>query len=67
VIEQLCVTEGVAGVWHYHLSHPENWTRGLCGAQTMRTAIKVEDFGKPFGEHFWKRPTFCETCQRLKS
>lgn len=59
------VTEGISGVWHYHLSDPKTFTRGLCGGQTMKTAIEAADFGKPFGDHFPKRPTWCVNCQQL--
>lgn len=59
------VTEGIQGLWHYHLSDPKTFTRGLCGAQTMKTAIEATDFGKPFGEHFPKKPTWCAKCQQL--
>lgn len=63
--QQLIVTEGVSGVWHYHLSRPEKFTRGLCDAKTMQTAIDVADFGKSFGDHFPKRPTWCAQCKDL--
>lgn len=46
------VTEGIAGYWHYHISEPGNTTRGLCGARTMHTSIKIRDWRLPFGEHF---------------
>lgn len=59
------VTEGISGMWHYHLSDPKTFTRGLCGAKTMKTAIEAVDFGKSFGDHFPKRPTWCATCHEL--
>ena len=65
VEEEHLVTEGVAGVWHYHLSTPKAFTRGLCGAKTMKTAMSLSSFGQPFGEHFPKRPTWCTQCQQL--
>lgn len=64
-MSQHIVTEGISGVWHYHLSDPAKFTRALCGAQTMKTAIEAEDFGKPFGERLPKRPTWCAKCQEL--
>ena len=60
----LKVTEGVSGVWHYHLSEAHRVSRGLCGARTMATAIQLKDWKIPFGEHFPKRPTWCEKCDR---
>jgi hypothetical protein len=59
------VTEGISGMWHYHLSKPAKFTRGLCGAQTMQTAIELADFGKSFGDHFPKKPTWCSKCKQL--
>ena len=60
------VTEGIASVWHYHLSRDDSKARALCGAQVMDTAILFKDWKVSFGEHFPKRPTFCEKCDRLK-
>lgn len=57
------VTEGIGGVWHYHISEDAKFTRGLCGAQTMHTAIPIEQWGKKFGEHFPKHPTWCRQCE----
>lgn len=59
------ITEGISGLWHYHLSAPGKTTRGLCGAQTMHTSIKRSDWAVPFGEHFPKKPTWCEKCAAL--
>lgn len=59
------VTEGVESVWSYHISKPERRARGLCGAQTMYTAIPVEHWKMQFGEHFPKRPTWCIKCEEL--
>jgi hypothetical protein len=67
VAGRLEVTEGIAGYWHYHLSGPESPYRGLCGAKVMHTAIRLQDWGVPFGEHFPKRPTWCDKCEALRS
>lgn len=64
---KLVITEGVSGLWHYHLSDEEKKTRGLCGAQTMHTAMRLADWKVPFGEHFPKRPTWCAACDRLRN
>jgi hypothetical protein len=58
----LKVTEGISGMWHYHLSEAKRETRAICGAQTMTTSIPLEEWRVPFGEHFPKRPTWCEKC-----
>ena len=58
----LKVTEGVSGVWHYHLSEAHRESRALCGAQVMATSIPLQGWKLPFGEHFPKRPTWREKC-----
>lgn len=58
----LKVTEGVSGMYHYHLSEAHRTSRALCGAMTMGTSIPLEGWKVPFGEHFSKRPTWCEKC-----
>lgn len=63
----LAVSEGVAGVWHYHLSQRGQTSRALCGAKTMMTGIPVTAWGKPFGEHFPKQPTWCKACEAAKT
>jgi hypothetical protein len=59
------VTEGISGLWHYHLSKDDSKTKALCGAAVMGTSMRLEDWGKPFGEHFPKKPTYCKECDRL--
>lgn len=59
------VTEGISGMWHYHLSADETPHVGLCGARVMSTGIPVESWGMAFGEHFPKKPTWCAECERL--
>ena len=63
----LVISEGVAGMWHYHLSSAKGsgYIRGLCGARTMATAIPLGGWRVSFGEHFPKRPTWCEACEKL--
>jgi hypothetical protein len=39
--EGLHITEGVGGVYFYHLSEIGTNARSLCGAQTMNTQIPV--------------------------
>ncbi|MET3371974.1 hypothetical protein ABIC89_001015 [Variovorax boronicumulans] len=58
----LAITEGISGLWHYHLSDEAKKMRGLCGAQTMHTAMPLTAWKVPFGENFPKRPTWCEAC-----
>ena len=63
--KNLQVTEGVSGLWHYHLSEPGRISRGLCEKATMYTAIPLAQWAKPFGEHFPKKPTWCADCAKL--
>lgn len=64
-ITELVITEGVSGLWHYHISREDKKTRALCGAQTMHTSIQLKDWKVQFGEHFPKRPTWCSHCESL--
>ena len=58
------IVEGISGLYHYHVAEEGTNATALCGARTMSTSIKLEDFGVPFGEHFHKRPTWCSRCAR---
>lgn len=40
----LVITEGTASMWHYHLSKADATARGLCGAETMRTALRPQQW-----------------------
>lgn len=59
------ISEGISGYWHYHLSDVPFSTKALCGAQTMTTEIPLSGWRVPFGEHFPKRPTWCDKCESL--
>lgn len=61
-VKNLRVSEGISGLWHYHLNTEESPFKALCGASTMHTAIQLSGWGVPFGEHFPKRPTWCQKC-----
>jgi hypothetical protein len=41
----LHVTEGIGGVWHYHLSEAGTNATSLCGAKTMNTSIPLASWG----------------------
>lgn len=59
------VTEGVAGLYHYHVSRRSTFTQGLCGARTMMTAIPLHAWRGPFGADWYKRPTWCRACEEV--
>ena len=61
----MIITEGISSVWHYHLSYDGKHTKALCGADTMSTAMTLDMWGMPFGEHFPKRPTWCRKCHEI--
>ena len=62
----LVVTEGVAGVWCYHLNDEKQKARALCGAWTMPTSIKLECWGKtPPNYHIPE--SWCSKCAALRS
>jgi hypothetical protein len=57
----LIVTEGISGMWFYHLSRDNEFTRSLCGVQTMRTSIPLERWGRtPKGYHIHEK--WCPRC-----
>jgi hypothetical protein len=45
VDNQLHVTEGIGGVWFYHLSLAATNSTALCGAKTMHTSIPLASWG----------------------
>lgn len=67
-MKQLRITEGISGVWHYHLSEVTERppTTALCGARVMATAMTLDQWAVPFGEHFPKRPTWCKECEKRR-
>lgn len=67
-VADLIITEGISGMWHYHLSREDNFTRGLCGAWVMRTAIPREGWMRAtHGDHMPKRMTWCKTCEEKRN
>lgn len=56
------VVEGISGVWHFHLAKAgASPTQGLCGARTMGTGMRVEDWGARPGH---MRHSYCAECAR---
>lgn len=39
------ITEGIGGVWFYHLSAASTNATALCGAKTMNTSIPLKSWG----------------------
>lgn len=62
---ELVISEGSTGFWHYHLSRRGNPIRGLCGAATLPTAMPVSAWGSPGEAGLPKRPNYCEKCARI--
>lgn len=44
-VDGLHVTEGVSGVWYYHLSQAGTNATALCGAKTMSTGVPMSAWG----------------------
>jgi len=62
---ELIITEGISGVWHYHLSDPLHFTKSLCGKQTMKTSMPLSLWGKK-SPHIPE--TYCVRCaERAKA
>ena len=60
---KLKIVEGVAGVWHYHLSETgENYKPALCGkVEVMRTEIPLTAWA--IKSHL--NETYCKECEQL--
>ena len=57
----LVVTEGISGVWHYHLSLETTKTVGLCGARTMSTSLPLSAWGRHIPNYHIPEK-FCAKC-----
>jgi len=60
-MDNLVITEGVEGYWHYHLSHAEKTSKSLCGKTTMQTDMSMEQWGS-VGE---LRERYCGECMLI--
>lgn len=60
----LKIVEGVAGIWHYHISETgENYHPALCGKrEVMRTEIPLATWGMKGGN---VPSSYCTECDRL--
>ena len=58
------LSEGIAGMWHYHYAPKGRPNESLCGAQAMLTGVPAHTWGfKP--DHM---PTsYCSTCATLRA
>ena len=59
---EFIISEGRAGMWHYHISRRDEFTQSLCGELTMITSISLEDWGSK-SEHIPE--SYCEKCKSL--
>lgn len=57
----LHITEGIYGMWFYHLSEQGENSKSLCGARTMHTSIPLSAWG--FRGHLNER--YCKQCEGL--
>jgi hypothetical protein len=61
--KKLKIVEGIAGVWHYHLSNTgENYQPALCGKkEVMRTELPLSFWGTK--GHL--NESYCNECERV--
>lgn len=65
-MNQLRITEGVSGLWHYHLSLPDQY-QGLCGARVMNSNLLLSDWNLAKNPaHFPKGATYCAKCDAAR-
>lgn len=57
--DDLRVTEGIHGQWHYHLARPGEFL-ALCGARVMNTAIPIASWGLSGNPELHER--WCSKC-----
>jgi hypothetical protein len=50
----------------YHLSHDDNTSRGICGAETAPTDINLVDWNTSTEYDWTQYPVWCKTCTMLK-
>lgn len=62
-MKQLIVTEGIESWWIYHWSYEDDYTKSLCGKDTMLTNISPENWGKN-GENTPDK--WCSMCEIRK-
>lgn len=58
------ITEGIAGMWHYHLSDPDKPGVSLCGKPTMRSNMPLSMWGTKGNKEL--REYYCEKCASLR-
>lgn len=65
-MQDLRVTEGVSGLWHYHLSRPGEYL-GLCGARVMNSSLALSDWKLARNsDHMPKSATYCAKCDAAR-
>jgi hypothetical protein len=61
--KEYIITEGVAGYWFYHISEKNKFTKSLCGKDTMRTSIPLEQWNIKGDGHIPEK--YCKECERI--
>ena len=59
------ITEGVAGMWHYHLRRKGS-LKALCGATVMPTSIPLSRWNKPIPDYHLPE-SFCKECEAMRT
>ena len=60
-LDKIVITEGIHGLYHYHLSTHDKCSKSLCGKDTMQTSLSLAAWG--YKGHLKER--YCDECIRL--
>ena len=62
--KEYMITEGIHGYWFYHISEKDKFTKSLCGKDTMKTSIPLEQQNKLNGDgHIPVK--YCKECDEI--
>ncbi len=62
-MKDLCIKEGISGVWYYHLAKTDEYT-SLCGTLVMHTSIPLAAWDcTPKDYHIPEK--WCEKCKKI--
>ena len=56
------VTEGLEGIWYYHISRKDDSTKSLCGENVMYSNMSLDEWNTEPTHIPYK---FCKRCQEL--
>lgn len=62
-MNEIEICEGIAGMWHYHLRHPQQ-VKSLCGATVMGTSIPLKSWGRKIPSYHIPE-SYCSNCDEI--